>query len=188
MKVRKKPHSYSFVLLYWSWKPAFSLQSVAEFPISVQLGIWAMMHISPLSLWNKPNIMFESNSSADKTFFFPYCLFICHQTQDPGYCFWMTALTLSWKHLLCSWVSTAAHCPLSKLLLKTGPAEKVFCQKFIARLQLRFHFLQWTLLSFLQLALDCATKSKFHPSKPKLFTFLKIKPHHLWRLCSQCTQ
>lgn len=107
--------------------------------------MWAMMHISPLFLWNKANIMFKSNSSSDK-------IFVSHsaiskdQTQDPGYCFWMTALTLSWRHLLCSWVSIVSHCPLSKLLLlKTGSAEKILSQKFIARLQLRFHFLQWTL-------------------------------------------
>lgn len=70
-KGEKKNHNYSFILLYWSWKPALSPQKVAEFPVSVQLGMRAMMHISPLSLWNKPNIVFKSNSSADKTFFFP---------------------------------------------------------------------------------------------------------------------
>lgn len=115
------------LFLYRSLKPVLSLQKVAEFPISVQLGVWAVMPISPLSLWNKPNIMFKSNTSVDEIFFFFHTAF-CHQIQDPGYCFWMTALTLSWRHLFCSWVAIAAHCPLSKLPLKTGSAEKIFCQ------------------------------------------------------------
>lgn len=32
------------------------------------------MPISPLSLWNKPNVMFKSNTSVDEIFFFPYCI------------------------------------------------------------------------------------------------------------------
>lgn len=143
--------------------------------------------ISPLSLWNKPNIMFESDTGADETSLFPYCILKCHWMQAPDYCFWMTALTLSWRHPFCFWVSVAVHCLLSKLL-KTGSAEEKFCQQFIASLQLRFYFPQWAFFFLLQLAFGSALKAKFHLSKPTQFTFLEIKMHGLWRHFSQCTQ
>lgn len=156
VKVRKKPTVILLFLLYWSWKSALSLQKVAEFPISVQLGIWAMMHISPLSLWNKPNIMFKSNSNADKTFFAhtAFSTVIRHK---------ILVTAFGWQHWhFLGGTCSALEFPLLLAVLCQSCCWKLslqtrYCQKFIARLQLRFHFLQWILFSPLQLALDSSS-------------------------------
>lgn len=155
--------------------------------MSVQLGTGVVVLISPLSLRNKPNIMSKSNTNVYDTYFFPYCILNCQQIEDTGYCFWMTALTLSWRHLFCSWVSAPVHCPLSKLLLKTVSGEKIFCQQFIASLQLRIDGPSMGRY-FAPSASFCVLKTKLHPLKPKQFTFFEIKTDTFWRHFSQYIQ
>lgn len=158
---------FCFVFLCWSLKTVLSIRKVAKFQFLLSLGCkqWC--------IFSTPLFFF--------VLFFP----IVHSQLPLDTRTWLLLLNESTDTFLeAPFLPLSVHCcsvsfsPLSKLLLKTGSSEKIFCQEFIASLQLRFHFPQWALLFLLQLAFDNVLKIKFHPSKSQ-FTFLEIKTHSL---------
>lgn len=146
-----------------------------------------MMHISPLSLWNKPNIVFKSNSSADKTFFSPILPFQLSSNKRS----WLLLLDDSTDTFLeTPALLLSSHC--CSLSFVKAAAENSVCRKdmlpgIYSQITAQLSFSSMDPFSLLQLALDNASVQISSLKAKMIYIFRDQTPPSLKTLFSVYT-